>query len=365
VRKGFVLGALLLLLIAGITGATNVMKVWLNINADDVSVYLNGLPLDDEINDLRDKYDALSNYIELVDSDVYDYILLNEIKSRLLSKHIQAISYLQQELMTNESLSDEEKQLIISKIREHNSDMLNIQNDADNKLIKILLRYERRINEGEDFSYGGYYDVNGNFRHFKEEDDRYTRDDVFRITNCYSELGISKVLQGGWITIEGINSYGIGVSSNSKMKVIYFDPVKGDEKTYAFENGDNLNYSDTSIRWIGNAFILKLKIDKDTIGMKQVTIKRFLNGGGEEEEISVVFDVIRPNLNVFTVSQNGKVVVSVNTNLNKIKISYGDEDKTIRTINGRTVTIFDAGEGKEVIVSGTDGFEWVKTKQLI
>ncbi|RLI72806.1 hypothetical protein DRO97_08595, partial [Archaeoglobales archaeon] len=108
-RKGFVLGALLLLLIAGITGATNVMKVWLNINADDVSVYLNGLPLDDEINDLRDKYDALSNYIELVDSDVYDYILLNEIKSRLLSKHIQAISYLQQELMTNESLSDEEK----------------------------------------------------------------------------------------------------------------------------------------------------------------------------------------------------------------------------------------------------------------
>ncbi|MHC1624659.1 MAG: hypothetical protein ACXQS2_01475 [Methermicoccaceae archaeon] len=344
------------------------VQVRIKANQTHVLVFVNGVSLNDKIDELQKEYSVVSNHLKLIDSNVYDYILLNEMKSRLTRMHQYAIQALQKELALNDSLTDEQREAIYNEIAKHSADITKIQSDADNILINILMRYQKMISEKESFSYGGYHDIYGDFRYFKEVDDVYLTEDVFRITDCYSELGQSKVLQGGWITIKGISSYGTMTTSRG-IDVIYYDPAAGEERKYLdLSRGwfnEWYNYKDFEIKWDKNIFEIKLKIDEDTPeGMKQVTIQRE-NMEGKTETVKVVFDVVRPQLEVYTTEYDGMIAVTVKTNLDKVRIKYGDEVRELTVQFDRVFTMFKKMNATELTVSGVGDFDFVKvTKEV-
>jgi len=336
------------------------VDVW--ANQTHVLVFVNGVSLNDRIDELENQYRVVSNHLKQIDSNVYDYILLNEMKSRLITVHQYAIQALQREIAINDSLTEEQKEAILAEIAKHNTEILKVQNDADSILINILMRYQKMVAEKEEFSYGGYHDVYGDFRYFKEVDDEYPTENVFRITDCYSELGRSKVLQGGWITIKGISSYGT-LSTSRGIDVIYYDPATGVEKKYLNLNRGLLNeikYPDFIIKWDKNVFEIKLKIDENTPeGMKQVTISR-IGADGKSESVKVVFDVVKPQLKVHATTYNGKIATTIQTNLNKVIVEYGEQVKELVPQFGRAFTILDQTNIAELVVSGAENFDFVK-----
>ena len=336
------------------------VDVW--ANQTHVLVFVNGVSLNDRIDELENQYRVVSNHLKQIDSNVYDYILLNEMKSRLVTMHQYVIQALQREIAINDSLTEEQKEAILAEIAKHNTEILKVQNDADNILINILMRYQKMVAEKEEFSYGGYHDVYGDFRYFKEVDDEYPTENVFRITDCYSELGQSKVLQGGWITIKGISSYGT-LSTSRGIDVIYYDPATGVEKKYLdLDRGflNEIKYSDFIIKWDKNVFEIKLKIDENTPeGMKQVTISR-IGADGKSESVKVVFDVVKPQLKVHATTYNGKVATTIQTNLNKVIVEYGEQVKELVPQFGRAFTILDQTNIAELVVSGAENFDFVK-----
>jgi len=300
--------------------------------------------------------------LKQIDSNVYDYILLNEMKSRLITMHQYAIQALQREIAINDSLTEEQKEAILAEIARHNTEILKVQNDADNILINILMRYQKMMAEKEEFSYGGYHDIYGDFHYFKEVDDEYLTENVFRITDCYSELGQSKVLQGGWITIKGISSYGT-LGTSRGIDVIYYDPATGVERKYLNLNRglfNEIEYPDFIIKWDKNVFEIKLKIDENTPeGMKQVVIKR-IGADDKPETVKVVFDVVKPELKVQTTTYNGKIAATIQTNLNKVVVEYGEQVKELVPQFGRAFTILDQINATELVVSGAENFDFVK-----
>jgi len=336
------------------------VDVW--ANQTHVLVFVNGVSLNDRIDELENQYRVVSNHLKQIDSNVYDYILLNEMKSRLITVHQYAIQALQREIAINDSLTEEQKEAILAEIAKHNTEILKVQNDADSILINILMRYQKMVAEKEEFSYGGYHDVYGDFRYFKEVDDEYPTENVFRITDCYSELGRSKVLQGGWITIKGISSYGT-LSTSRGIDVIYYDPATGVEKKYLdLDRGflNEIKYSDFIIKWDKNVFEIKLKIDENTPeGMKQVTISR-IGADGKSESVKVVFDVVKPQLKVHATTYNGKIATTIQTNLNKVIVEYGEQVKELVPQFGRAFTILDQTNIAELVVSGAENFDFVK-----
>jgi len=336
------------------------VDVW--ANQTHVLVFVNGVSLNDRIDELENQYRVVSNHLKQIDSNVYDYILLNEMKSRLITVHQYAIQALQREIAINDSLTEEQKEAILAEIAKHNTEILKVQNDADSILINILMRYQKMVAEKEEFSYGGYHDVYGDFRYFKEVDDEYPTENVFRITDCYSELGQSKVLQGGWITIKGISSYGT-LSTSRGIDVIYYDPATGVERKYLNLNRGLLNeikYPDFIIKWDKNVFEIRLKIDENTPeGMKQVTISR-IGADGKSESVKVVFDVVKPQLKVHATTYNGKIATTIQTNLNKVVVEYGEQVKELVPQFGRAFTILDQTNIAELVVSGAENFDFVK-----
>jgi len=375
-RFGVALAIIVVLLV--LVGASSVVaesseplmdvQVKIRANQTHVLVYVNGVPLNDKISDLQNQYHVVSNHLKQVDSNVYDYILLNEMKTRLIRMHQYAVNALQKEIAMNGNLTNEQKELILNEIARHNTEIMNVQSDADSILINILMRYQQTINERGEFSYGGYHDIYGDFHYFKEVDDMYLTENVFRVTDCYSEFGQSKVLQGGWITIKGISSYGTFGTSRG-IVVTYYDPALGEERKYRslgrnFVNGE-VNFGDFRIKWDKNVFEIKLKIDEDTPeGMKQVTIER-KTMDEKTESIKVAFDVVKPQLEVYTTAYNGKVAVTVKTNLDKVRIEYGGQVKELTTQFDRAFTIFDQTGSTKLIASGVGDYSFVKVTSVI
>lgn len=339
------------------------IKIW--TNQSHTLIYINGIPLNDRIDELQNQYNVLSNHIRQTDANVYDYIILNEMRTRLMSMHQYAIQVLQRELLTNTSLTTEQKDIILNDIVRHNSEIMNIQSDVDNILINILMRYQNILNQNEEFSYSGYHDIYGDFHYFKETTDQYLREEVFRITDCYSETGQSKVLQGGWVIVKGINSYGSGVFTTRGMWITYIDPASGVTKEFYVGKGTDMETSEFRIKWYRNVFEFSIKIDSDTPeGMKQITFKRESPRGGVEY-IRVSFDVIRPYIDVYTSLSDDKIGLSVNTNLNKIKVSYGDVVKELSTEYGRVFTVLDRSDSDIIYVTGVGDYSFVNVLEPV
>jgi len=343
------------------------MEIWVYVNTTgNVVVYVNGVPLDDRINDLETKYDSLENYMNSVESDVYDYITLTEMRDRLVNLHRFYISVLQDELSKlNESKDGKKIEAIQQEINEHMRAIDEVYAQADEMLVNILLRFQDRLNSQQEFSYDGWYDQYGNFHHFKEVDDHFVTDKVFRIIDCYSAIGQSKVLRGDWITIEGYNSYGEGVASTAKQYLNFFDPISGKTTKRIYYLGEELNAKDFKVSWEDNKFTIKLRMDKDVKeGMKQITLVRDIPDCGSEcpKKVSVTFEVVEPYIKLIIpkVYAGQPFAIGVETNLPQAVVKVDGKEYTVGS--GRShIYIEPVYSNFTVEASGVRQFDWVKT----
>ena len=277
-----------------------------------VNIYVNGMNLNNRVNDLQNAFDSLVNDMMKTKMTVVDFLYMTQLKDKLLK----AYDDLLMKLLTSNKTSPKEISNILSK-REA------VQAKADALLIRMLSSISStKHHETRSL---GWYDMFGNHKSFMDtEPINYPVD--LRITDCYSSIGKSAVLKGGTIYITGfLYTYGMTVSNGFKVKLI--DPETNSKPELLFTTGQDENCTGVkaSLKWkTPSSFVISINTSDMPCGLKQVDISY------QNYTVSCQFYVIKPYIHIQKFGHYMRIV----TNYPKLKIISGKSQHIVSPIDG-------------------------------
>jgi len=273
-------------------------------NRTPVNVFVNGINLDDKIDELESQYYSLARALDRLRLTVADYVMFAEVKNRLLKAYDEKLA----EVAGNAS---EVKRLLEKR------EATELQ--ADRLMIRILSSLGG-ISKTTD---RGWIDIYGNHRDFDDPEYVINPDFDFRLTDCRSSIGRSAVLIGDELVVKGV-LYLAGWSTTRELKVYLIDPESNEPRdlvAYA-PQGQNVSFGDASIEWLTpSVFVVRIRTDGMLPGLKQVDVEF------EGYTVSCTFVVVKP----FIVKQEFGNYTRIVTNYPAIVVNGS---KVVYPING-------------------------------
>jgi len=341
--------AVVLLLVPSI--GTPITDIQIRITTDEeanVDIWVNGVNLDDKIDqlekDVQDLYDRLTR----VKVTFYDFVVYSAYKDKLMKSYDLAISTLFSKLQrTNDT---EEKERIIERIVVIMDKQRKVEAMTDRLLLKVLSDLKA---EEVEYPELGWWDIYGEHRSFDEVVKPYKPVDL-RITDCYSEIGKSHVVRGGDIVIEGLVC-GYGIASTEHVKAYLLDPESGKkEKSLAStEVGENLTtWNNVRIEWIAPAKFRLIINTRDLYsGMK---IVRFEYGN---DSVSVPFIVLEPYIKAEKIGN----FLLIRTNIPAVVVKYNNVTQVYSVLNHKRY-VYVGNVTTPITVQGYNTYSFVKVQ---
>ena len=277
------------------------------------TVYVNGMNLNNKVNDLQNEFDSLVNDMMKTKMTVVDFLYMTQLKDKLLK----AYDDLLVKLLTSNKTSPKEISNIINK-REA------VQAKADALLIRMLSSISSSSEHHETKSLG-WYDMFGNHRAFTDTElINYPID--LRITDCYSSIGRSAVLKGGTIYITGfLYTYGTTVSDGFKVKLIDPETNSKPELLLSTGQGENCTGTKASLKWrTSSSFVISINTSDMPCGLNEVDISY------RSYTVSCQFYVIKPYIHIQKFGQYTRIT----TNYPELVVYIGKSRYHITPING-------------------------------
>ena len=344
---GFV--ALALLLVPSI--GKPITDIQIRITTDEeanVDIWVNGVNLDDKIDqlekDVQDLYDRLTK----VRVTVYDFVIYTTYKERLMKAYDLAISTLFSRL---QRINDtEEKERVIGQIIA----IMNKQRKVEAMTNKLLLKVLSDLKAEEaEYPELGWWDVYGEHKSFEDVVKPYEPVDL-RITDCYSEIGRSHVVRGGNITIEGL-VYEYGTVSSKPVRIFLLDPESGEKEKHLIsaEVGENrTSWSNVRIEWITPAkFRLSINTKEMYPGMKVIRLEY------DDNNVSVPFVVLKPYIEA---ERFGNFLL-IRTNIPAVVVEYNDVTQVHNILNHKKY-VYVGNVTTPITVQGYNAYSFVSVQ---
>lgn len=316
-------------------------------NETPINVFINGISLNDKIDQLEKDVQDLYNRLSSITITIYDYLIFNEYRARLQSVYDNAFYALYSKLLlTNKT---EEKEEIIGKIAEILKKKKMLEKMEDSMLMKLLTDL-RKGEEVVSYPELGWWDIYNEHHGFEDTDLKPYEPVDFRLTDCYSEIGKSHVVRGGDIVIEGV-IYRYGVVGNDRIKVYLTDPESGEKERLIVvsEIGYNKTLDNVKVEWL-TPTVFRITIDTKDMspGLKKVTVKF------EDYKVYCTFKVLEPYIKAEKV---GRFVV-VYTNIPAISVKYNGTVQTYKVPNHHIYVY--VGNVTKVTVEGANDYNFVR-----
>jgi len=282
----------------------------MNDTRTQVNVFVNGVNIDDEIDELQSEYQMLYDEMIKGKMGIADYMMLSKIRNELINLfNTKIVSAIQ-----SGNVSE------VRKIADMESRLLEMHDDVVTKLAYDVSQQE------SEYVDRGWFDIYGNHRNFGDAEYLVNDEFEFRLDDCKSEIGRSAVLQGGTIKIYGtISLYNWGTTKH--LKVILADPDSGlsPQTIISTELGEDASSEFARMHWIyPTQFVIEINTTEMVPGLKRVDVKF------DGYVVSCVFEVIRPYINTEKVGQ----FVKIYTNYPELQVKSGNTTKVVIPIDG-------------------------------